>query len=228
MWRAAPNTSSRGLHFIKKVVFELCPEKANPIVRFRFSPSWDCAYNMLYLWSLGTFCLLLSVLKWSALLSPLPSTFSPLHPFPFTFSSSLFTLFPPLFLLAWDRGRAMTEVSAQVTVIRSCCSFPTGPGVNTFLPVLGPHQSAPCVLRIYIPAHQELPPFSLPGVWLHWTIVGEKPVWTFLFLIFHLFFQSPRLVIVHVPVSFSHLTACLLSISDHCARLTVSVSCTFP
>lgn len=153
---------------------------------------------MLYLWSLDTFCLLLSELKWPALLSPLPSSL--LFLFPSTPPSSPCY---PLFSLAWDTGRVMTEVSAQVTVIRSCCSVPTGLGVNTFLPVLSPHQSAPCVLRIYIPARQELPPFSLPGVWLHWTIVGEKPVWTFLFLIFHLFFQSPRLVIVHVPVSFS-------------------------
>lgn len=75
-----------------------------------------------------------------------------------------------------ERGRAMTAVSARVTVILSCRSVPTGLRVNTFLPVLGPHQSAPCALRIYIPAHQELPPFGLQGLWLHQAMVGEKPV----------------------------------------------------
>lgn len=65
------------------------------------------------------------------------------------------------FSVAWDRGRAMTEVSAQVTVILSCCSFPTGSGVDAFLPFLSPHQSYVAVLRIYIPAHQELSLSSL-------------------------------------------------------------------
>lgn len=74
-------------------------------------------HNMLLLWDLDTFCLLLSGSG-----DPLPSTSTPPSPF-----SLLLLPYYPLFSLAWDRGRVMTEVSAQVTVILSYRSVPTGP-----------------------------------------------------------------------------------------------------
>lgn len=92
---------------------------------------------------------------------PNPSPPRPLI-FPFSSSSLSFSPLPP-FSVAWDGGRAMTEVSAQVTVILSCRSVPTGPGVDTFLPFLSPHQSVTGVLRIHIPAHQELSLSSITG-----------------------------------------------------------------
>lgn len=148
--------------------------------KYRFPAGLDCIHNMLLLWSLDTFCLLLS--GWGDPQSP-PSL--PPHPSPLSSSTSPYY---PLFSLAWDIGRMMTEVSAQVMVILSCHSVPTGPGVDAFLPVLCLHQSALCVLRVHIPAHQELLLSSLTGVWLHWAIVEGKPVWMFLSLILHLFF----------------------------------------
>ncbi len=89
-----------------------------------------------------------------------------LHLYPSFYFILLFPPSPyyPLFSLAWERGRAMTEVSAQVTVILCYRSVPTGRESmhSSSFSVL--HQSALCALSIHIPAHQELPLSSLTGV----------------------------------------------------------------
>lgn len=83
----------------------------------------DYIWNVLLLWDLDTFCLLLS--GWGDTF-PITSTLSPsLNSSPLSSSRSSSPSFPllPFFSLACDRGRVMTEVSAQVTVILSCrCS----------------------------------------------------------------------------------------------------------
>lgn len=143
-------------HPLKQTVLSLCSVCVCWLQRAQsYISNVDCTQNMLFLRTRAhsaSYCW-----WWNEPITSIPP-YTVLSPSPPQVSP-----FPHFhrFSVAWDRGRAMTEVSAQVTVILSCCSFPTGSGVDAFLPFLSPHQSYVAVLRIYIPAHQELSLSSL-------------------------------------------------------------------
>ncbi len=168
---------------------------------YRFSVGLGCIHNMLLLWSLDTFCLLLS--GWG---DPPPFTSNPLSFSSSSLSSFLsssspsFSLLPPLFpglrqRTCDDRG---VSTGHGDPLLPFCSHWPG----SRYIPSRSRSPSI-CSLcsQVHIPAHQELPLSSLTGVLLHCTIVGEKPVWMFLSLILHLFFQSSRLVTECVSVS---------------------------
>lgn len=147
---------------------------------------------------------------------PTPQSPPPLSP-PLPHPTPLFLLLPSLVLpvspsfprpeteiVWWQRCRRRSRWSSPTIV-------PTGLGVDTFLPVLGLHQSALCALRSHIPPHQELLLSSHTGVWLHWTIVGEWSVWMFLCLLSRPGFSLP------LPVCASLFHSCPSSQSPELA-----------